>query len=107
MSLTVSLQVQYNNNVLKTLTGIHSSKGLDYTTENEVNEWLLQLLTQMQGLEDIKPHKNLYITMNGSYCNNKVHQNRATIAQRVQFIDDIHQAQINAIEIFNIVREAL
>jgi len=107
MSLSIALNIQYNNNVSKVLTGIHSSRGLEYTTENEVNEWLLQLLTQMQDLEPLKAHKNLYITMNGSYCNNKAHQDKKPISQMVQYIDDMHQAQINVIELFNIVREAL
>jgi len=59
MILSISLSIQYNNNSIKTLTGLHSPKGLDYTTENELNEWLLQLLVQMQELEELKPHKNL------------------------------------------------
>jgi len=107
MSLSICVTIQYNNNLTRVLTGIHSSKGLEYTTENEVNEWLLQLLNQIQGLEEFKPHKNLCITMNGSYCNNRVHENRQTIQQNVQFIDDRHQLQITAIELFNIIREAL
>jgi len=107
MSLSIQVMIQYNNNVTKTLTGLHSPKGLDYTTENEINEWLLQLLTQMQDLETLKPHKNLYIRYIGSYCNNKVHQNKKPIKGMVQFIDDKHQLQLTAIEIMNIMREAL
>ena len=107
MSLSIALNIQYNNNVSKALTGIHSSKGLEYTTENELNEWLLQLLGQMQDLEPLKPHKNLYVIMDGSYCNNRVDHNRKFKRQMVQYIDDMHQAQINVIELFNIVREAI
>ena len=107
MSLSISLHIQYNNNKFTTLTGLHSSKGLEYTTENELNEWLLQLLVQMQDLGVIKPHKNLYINYNGSYCNNKASQNRQPIKGRVQFIDDIHKAQITAIEIVNLIRDNL
>ncbi len=105
MSLSIQIMVQYNNNQTKCLTGFHSPKGLDYTTENEVNNWLLQILTQVLDLEDIKPHKNLYINYNGSYCNNRINQNKKPIEGRVQFITGKHEAMINLIEIMNIVRD--
>ncbi len=102
MSLTIQLLVQYNNNAIKTLTGLHSPKGLDYTTENELNEWLLQLLVQMQDLEELKPHKNLWINYNGSYT-----KDRKPIEGRVQFITGLHMAQITTIEIINLIRDNL
>ena len=107
MSLTIQLLVQYNNNAIKTLTGLHSPKGLEYTTENELNEWLLQLLVQMQELEELKPHKNLWINYNGSYCNNRVNQDRKTIEGKVQYITGMYKAQITTIEIINLIRDNL
>ena len=100
MSLSIQVMVQYNNNQTKCLTGFHSPKGLDYTTENEVNNWLLQILTQVLDLEDIKPHKNLYINYNGSYTKDK-----KPIKGRVQFITGKHEAMITLIEIMNIMRD--
>ena len=78
MSLAISLEIQYNNNRTRTLTGVHSSKGMEYTTENELMEWCKQMIKQLTELEPIKPHKSLVLHYNHSYCNNKANQNRSS-----------------------------
>ena len=83
MSLTISLNIQYNNNLKRTLTGVHSSKGMEYTTEKELITWSKQMVTQLKELDPLKPHKSLELIYNHSYCDST----KATMTKQVDIRD--------------------
>ena len=99
MSLTISLRIQYNNNLKRTLTGVHSSKGMEYTTEDELGEWSKQMVTQLSELDPLKPHKSLELIYDHSYCDST----KGTYTKQVD-IRDIKTAIDETKWIFKLVR---
>lgn len=67
MSLTIAIKVQYNNNKTGIVAGLHSSKGLDYTSQTELVQWARQFQDDNQDAYTDKKLKRVWVEVHGSY----------------------------------------